>query len=562
MPHPSPTRRLVGQMFRRQRRDTVLCASFWSVHQICEALVPVAIGLVIDLAVGPSDGEAMAWSVLGVFVLFAVLTFAWRTGFWFLSRAVLEESHRLRVTAVRRVITGRGIRTERQTGELLSIATSDAQASAELLELGSRVVSALIGLLVTTVVLVRIDLTLGLAMMVGIPLLVLALNALGPLVERRTSTQQQAIGLAAATAADLLAGLRPLRGFGGVQEASRRYRTTSRTSLRATVGAARAGATFVGASTFTTGLLLAVVALVAGWFALQGRISVGELITIVGLAAFITDPVLNLADCVFQLATSRASAARLAELLDAPELALAGDRPASPGPLVLRDVRTPGLDGLDLEVRPGEVVGVVTAELAAADALTELLSGARTPDSGTVELAGTPLGTLDLPSVRRVLLAEPHTVDLFGTTLREVLQTGPAPEEAELARAVRAASLTELVGPDGTDGLERELLDHGSNLSGGQRQRVAMARALLADRPVLVLRDPTTAVDGVTEHAMAEGLRGLRSRPDRSTVLVTTSAPLLARCDRVVLVVGGRAHSTGDHRSLLDVPAYAEVVLR
>ncbi|MEV6692107.1 ABC transporter ATP-binding protein [Micromonospora sp. NPDC051196] len=559
-PAAAPTGRLIGGMFRRQRRDTALCAGFWSLHQVCEALVPVAIGLVIDQAVGTGSTSAMLWSVLGIFALFLALTMGWRFGFWFLSKAVVRESHDLRMQVVRRVLTGRGIRTNRQNGELLSIATSDTQAAAELLELGSRMISAFLGLTVATVVLLRIDWSLGLGLVVGVPLLVLGLNALGPVVERHTSAQQQAIGRAAATASDLLRGLRPLRGFGGVDEAARRYRAASRTSLRANVGAVRAGATFVGVSTFTTGLLITVVAALAGWFALQGRITIGELITIVGLATFISDPVLNLADCVFRLATARASAARVAEVLAAPEPAGSGDAAAQPGTLVLDEVHAPGLDGVSLTVRPGEMLGVVTEQTRTADAITELLAGARPPERGEVTLAGTPVGDLDVATLRRVVLVEPHAVDLFGSTLREVLQTGDEHDDTALRRSMTAASVDVLT--DGDAGLDRELLDRGLDLSGGQRQRIALARALLADRPVTVLRDPTTAVDAVTEHAIADGVREYRAGGDRATVLVTTSAPLLDRCDRVVFVHAGRVAAVGRHRELLAQSAYAEVVLR
>jgi len=559
--HRSPTRRLIRAMVRRQRRDTARCAAFWSLHQVCEALVPVAIGLVIDHAVTTGSGWAMTWSLLGIFGLFTALTMGWRTGYWFLSKAVLEESHLLRMQVVRRVVTGRGIRTNRQTGELLSIATSDTHAAAGMLELGSRVVAALVGLVVSTVVLLRIDWALGIGLVVGIPVLILGLNALGPLVERRTSVQQQAIGQAAATASDLLTGLRPLRGFGGVDEAARRYRTASRISLRANIGAVRAGAAFVGASTFTTSLLIAIVAALSGWFALQERITIGELIMVVGLAAFITDPVLNLADCVFRLATARASAGRVAEVLAAPERTTSGTGAAVTGAIRLDQVHTPGLAGVDLTIEPGELLGVVTTEIAAADAVTELLAGTRRPERGQVTLAGTPMSDLDVASLRRVVLVEPHTVDLFGATLREALQTDDGPDETAMRRAMMAAAMDEL-GADDAGGLDRELLDQGLNLSGGHRQRVALARALLADRPVTVLRDPTTAVDAVTEHVIAEGLRTYRTGDTRTTVLITTSAPLLAHCDRVVFLHDSRIAGLGRHRELLEIAAYAEVVLR
>ncbi|NGM13260.1 ABC transporter ATP-binding protein [Verrucosispora sp. CWR15] len=554
------TGRLIRLMFWRQRRDTALCAAFWSLHQLCEALVPVAIGLVIDQAVGTGSTSAMLWSVLGIFALFTALTMGWRSGFWFLSRAVTEESHELRMRVVRRVVGGQGIRTSRQSGELLSIATSDTQSAAELLELGTRGVSALVGLTVSTVVLLRIDWSLGLGLVVGVPILVLGLNALGPVVGRRTSAQQQAVGRAAAVASDLLRGLRPLRGFGGVDEAVHRYRTASRTSLRAGIGTAKAGATFIGASTFTTGLLITVVAALAGWYALAGRITVGQLITIVGLATFLTDPVLNLADCVFRLATARASAARVAEVLAAPERMPSGTLPTRPGALCLDRVHAPGLDGVDLAVAPGELLGIVTAETGTADDLTDLLAGARSPDRGEVRLAGTPMRELDLASVRRTVLVEPHGVDLFGATLREVLQTGDDRDDAALRTALAAASVGDLITDDA--GFDRELVDHGLNLSGGQRQRLALTRALLADRPVTVFRDPTTAIDAVTEHAIADGIRAYRSGDGRATVLVTTSAPLLDRCDRVVFLRAGQVAAVGRHRDLLADSSYAEVVLR
>ncbi len=196
---------------------------FWASHQVCEALVPVAFGLVIDKAVRTGDGSAMIISVLGILGLFTVLTMSWRTGMWFLSQAVLEESHTLRLGVVRRLLSDPGSPGDRQTGEQLSIATSDSQAAAEVLEVIGWLAAALVGVAASAVFLLRIDWILGIGILIGVPLLVLGLSALGPLVQRRTASQQQAVGLAAGTAADLLRGLRPLRGFGGVPAAIGRY---------------------------------------------------------------------------------------------------------------------------------------------------------------------------------------------------------------------------------------------------------------------------------------------------------------------------------------------------
>ena len=518
-----------------------------------------------------------------------MLTTCWRTGAWFLAKGVQEEGHQFRLQAVRRMLTGSGIETERTSGEVLSITTSDATQAAEVLESGSWVVAALVGLAVSAYLLLRIDWVLGLGVLIGVPVLVLLLNALGPLVERRTANQQEAVGLAAGVAADLLGGLRPLRGFGGVPEGVRRYARSSQTSLRAQVGALRAEAAFLGATTFTSGVLLAAVAGVAGWFALEGRITVGELITVVGLAAFIADPVLNLAGSVFILAVARASAGRLAEVLTAPVRASEGSLPVSPGPLRLVDVTAGPLRELNLTVGEGEVLGVVAADVVVAETLNGLFTGLNRPERGEVVLGGEPLASLSVAALRTELLVEPHTVDLFGRSLAEAVDSGAGRGELDRSAALEAAAVGALA-----DDLDRPLLDHGMNLSGGQRQRIALARALLADRTVLVLRDPTTAVDAVTENAIATGIRRLRhpsssadallgepthavhhvrDSPEecvtesgaeerlRSTVLITTSPPLLGSCDRVLFLADGGVVE-GTHAELLERADYAAAVLR
>ena len=266
------SRQVLAGVFPAASR-AVLGAMFWASHQVCEALVPVAFGLVIDKAVRTGDGSAMIISVLGILGLFTVLTMSWRTGMWFLSRATLEEAHRLRLGVVRRLLSDPGSPGGRQTGEQLSIATSDSQAAAEVLEVIGWMAAALVGVAASAVFLLRIDWILGIGILIGVPLLVLGLSALGPLVQRRTASQQQAVGLAAGTAADLLRGLRPLRGFGGVPAAIDRYQQSSQVSLRAGIGAIRASAIFTGATTFSAGVLLAAVAGAAAAFAMQGRIS-------------------------------------------------------------------------------------------------------------------------------------------------------------------------------------------------------------------------------------------------------------------------------------------------
>lgn len=169
---------------------------------------------------------------------------------------------------------------------------------------------------------------------------------------------------------------------------------------------------------------------------------------------------------------------------------------------------------------------------------------------------GTPVGELGIDARRRAVLVEQHDVALFEGSLRENL-SHEALSDAELAAAVAVAAAEDVV----EVGLDHPVTDRGNSLSGGQRQRIGLARALLADRPVLVLHDPTTAVDAVTEELIAERLT--ERRRGRSTLVVTSSPALLGKADRVVVVADGRVTRTGTHTELVEVDeAYRKAVLR
>jgi len=157
-----------------------------------------------------------------------------------------------------------------------------------------------------------------------------------------------------------------------------------------------------------------------------------------------------------------------------------------------------------------------------------------------------------------VLLAEPHHTDLFSGTIRSNVAGSDG------AAALRASAADEVVSLH-PDGLDHPIAERGASLSGGQRQRLALARALSADPPVLVLHDPTTAVDAVTEHTIAQGIRGLRHGPgsNRTTVILTSSPAVLAQTDRVLVIDDGKVVAEGTHGSLAGTdPAYRTAVLR
>ncbi len=554
----------------RNRRWLTVGSAMYGGHQICEALVPVVIGVIIDRAVVTGDVAALILWVAVLAVLFVVLSLMWRFGARLLTYAEAGEGCTLRVEVAGKILQPRGIRTDLRSGELLTISSSDADNASYLLDYIPRIVASLTATAVCAITLLVINVPLGLAVVLGTPLVLVVLHRGAPLITRRIQHQQETAGQAASVATDLVAGLRPLRGVGAQEAATQRYRDVSRRSLRATLRAARTLRGFEGISVTISNLLAAGIAIAGGWLALNGSISVGQFVTVIGLSQFLVEPLAQLTVVPSWVAEARASANRVALVLSAdtrtPEGKATLDVP--PYGLDIADLHYGGIDGLDLSVTPGELVGVVAPQAADAEALVAVLSGQVPPQDyrGSVVIGGAALASVEHRQARAALLVEPHDPDIFTGTLGSniALGDGPPTDSAFLDSVLRASAADDVVNAH-AGGLHTEVSERGATLSGGQRQRVALARALFARPPVLVLHDPTTAVDSVTEHAIARGLAALRHGPGHTftTVLVTCSPVLLATVDRVVMIDGDGVRATGTHDELVDRDSeYRRAVLR
>ncbi|MGW4681933.1 ABC transporter ATP-binding protein [Micromonospora taraxaci] len=558
---------VLRRALRRQRRRVVLGIVLLCAHQATEALVPVAIGLIIDRAVATGDVAALLLSLAGLAALFTALAFAYRTGARLAYAAVEHEAHATRVEIVRSALDPRGHRSGLRDGELLSVTASDAELSALVVRVAGLTAAAFTAIVVAAIALLVVDVPLGLGVLIGVPLLLFALQRMAPLLTRRSTSQQEALAATTALAVDLVTGLRVLRGIGAQDHAARRYAGASRHALDVTLRAATTKGLHLGLTTMVNGLFLAAVAGVAGWLALQGRLTIGELVAVVGLAQFIAEPVQTLGYCVQLFAMARASAARVARVLGAAPVLAPGDAgPPTPSPsrLALDAVSHAGLDTVSLRVRAGEILGVLAYDPSEAEALVALLAGRvhHADYRGTLYVDGVPVEDLHIDAARTVVLVEPHDVALFEGTLRANLSADGHVDDTVLRAAVRAAAAEDVLTAH-PDGFDRRLTERGANLSGGQRQRIGLARALVADPPVLVLHNPTTAVDAVTEALLAEGLASVRAADTRATVLITTSPSLLHVTHRVAVIDKGRVVAEGPHERLLASDTrYREEVLR
>ncbi|OQO90927.1 multidrug ABC transporter ATP-binding protein [Saccharomonospora piscinae] len=551
----SALRRAIHGQGRRLSSASVLA----SLHQGCEAAVPVLVGVVIDEAVSTGSQTALAVLLAALAAVFTALSLSYRFAARIAERAAEHAAHELRVAITNRVVDPcGGAETGRLPGALVSIATTDARKVGTLNGALPFGIAALAGIAVSAVALLRISVPLGLLVLLGTPPLLWLSHLVGRPLERRSGAEAERAAHASGVAADLVAGLRVLKGIGAEAAAVARYRRTSRDALAATLRAARAHAGHDGAILALTGVFIAVVALVGAHLAAAGSLTVGGLVAAVGLAQYLLGPFQIIAWVGGQLARARASAHRIDAVLSARPAVVGGTRqlpPGTPAELGLRGLTHGTLRGLDLRVAPGTLLGVVTAEQAVADDLVRCLGREAEPEGGAVTVGGVPVTEFDPGLLRRCVLTAAHDADLFEGSVADNVGGDPA----TVHTALTASAADEVVAAL-PDGAHTRVAERGRSLSGGQRQRVALARALARDSPVLVLHDPTTAVDAVTEARIATALRDARA--GRTTVLVTTSPALLAVTDRVVYLRDGRVHADGTHAALLaGDPAYRAAVL-
>ncbi|MET8962465.1 ABC transporter ATP-binding protein [Streptomyces sp. NPDC004074] len=463
--------------------------------------------------------------------------------------------------ARRTALLGSALTRRVAAGEVVAVSTGDVEKIGWFVEAVSRFSAAALTVVAVCVGLLVYQPALGVIVAVGVPVLALAVLPLLPRATRRADTQREKVGRATELASDTVAGLRVLRGIGGEELFLDRYRRASQEVRTAAVRSARMWSVISALQVLMPGLLMIAVVWRGVQLAHEGRIAVGELVTVYSAVMLLTYPLQHFQEIAMAYSFSRPSARRAARVLS---LERATDSRGS------REATVPTGDLYDpttgLLVPTGLFTAVVCGDPDAAGVLAERLGGHPAEEGTSVLLGGIPLDELPLHSARTAVLVQDKDPVLLSGSLRELLDvpaSGAVGAEAALAAAQCGDVLDALTqgSPAADDPMDTRITERGRSLSGGQRQRLALARSLITDPQVLVLDEPTSAVDSHTEARIAEGLRTLRA--NRTTVVFTSSPLVLDRADRVVLVHEGRVAAVGPHRELVqDDPRYRAVVTR
>ncbi|MFJ4329386.1 MULTISPECIES: thiol reductant ABC exporter subunit CydD [unclassified Streptomyces] len=480
--------------------------------------------------------------------------------------AVLRMLADTRVAVYRRLerLAPAGLRRSRR-GDLLSRLVSDVDALQDywlrwLLPAGSAAVVSLASVGFTAWLLPEAGVVLAaglLAAGVGVPLVT---AAVARRAERRLAPAR---GVLATRVTELLTGTAELTVAGALPGRTAEARRADGTLTRIASRAATATALGDGLTALVSGLTVAGAALVGAQAVADGRLSgvAMAVVVLTPLAAF--EAVLGLPLAVQYRQRVRRSAERVYEVLDALEPVREPEAPrqapASPFPVVLKGLsaRHAGQDrdalaGLDLTLAEGRRIAVVGPSGSGKTTLAQVLLRFLDPDTGSYTLAGVDAYALAGDDVRRLVGLCAQDAHLFDSSVREnLLLARKDASEGELRDALARARLLEWA--DGLpEGLDTLVGEHGARLSGGQRQRLALARALLADFPVLVLDEPAEHLDLPTADALTADL--LAATEGRTSLLITHRLAGLRAVDEVIVLDRGRVVQRGTYAELAAVP--------
>ncbi|MCC2593985.1 ABC transporter ATP-binding protein/permease [Tessaracoccus sp. OS52] len=566
-----------------------LAASSWLVPA---ALTPWLLGRAIDAGVSRGDVAASnAWVgllllVIAVGVSGGIMfhTFAvrmWLLGIYGIQRRVSRHAVHLGHVLNRRV----------PTGEVLSVSSSDSAQFGATIESFGHVVAAAVSFCLASALMLNTSPTLGAVVLIATPLLLLASTpVLRPLNRAQAAERSESSSLTS-LATDIATGLRILRGVGGERTFAANYERQSQKVRALGVRLGTWQAVVEATSILLSGLLLVTLVYLGSLRLLEGTLSVGELISFFGYAVFLTSPMQTFFDFAQKWVQGLVAAQKTMSFLGTQVPWRETGHPVADTP-VLFDEES------GVTVRPGRMLGIVSADPDASAALADRL-GRYLPQENPepvdddeltgrarklarrerlaqrarraredAELAARPWGVtadgLDYSLVAIDDLREKVVVShtgalLFSGTLQTAVDPWGTHSREEAERALVVAAAEDIYGslPGGWQG---RIDEKGRGLSGGQRQRIILARALLRDPEVLILVEPTSAVDAHTEARIAERLA--EHRRGRTTVVVTASPLLLRHCDEIAVLADGREIARGLHEDLHDQPDYRRVVAR
>jgi ABC-type multidrug transport system fused ATPase/permease subunit len=551
----SPFRYLVW-IARQQKLNLFLNSVFGIGWMVSQALIWACVGEAIDHGViNKNVGELFLWvGVVMALGLFQAVCGALRHQFavtnWMNAayRTVQVIGHHI-------AKTGTAVTDAIPAGDVVNTVASDAMRIGGAYDILARFAGAIAAWIVVSVILISSSVELGLIVLIGVPVLASLTTPLMRPLHATQAAQREAAGRLAALGSDTVAGLRILRGVGGEDVFLNNYRRQSNLVRLAGNRIASPQAGLESGQVILPAVLTAVVTYLGAQDVMHGTLQPGELVAFFGYATFLTTPLRTAIEYVISTTRAYVGAGRVLRILNTNPIVREPEAP------LLWPARVERLDDKKsgVSLLRGQLVAIVTESPEEATALADRL-GHFVDDVQGVRVNGTPLELFSVRDTRTNIIVSEIEPRLFSGELRYELVPHGDVSNATIMPALEATSSLDILDAL-EDGLDTLVEERGRGFSGGQRQRLSLVRAILTDADVLILIEPTSAVDTHTEGRIAARLRNIRGA--HTTLVATTSPLMLEMMDLVYFMVDGVAVEHGTHRDLIATSAqYRQVVLR
>ena len=536
----------------------------------CALAVGQGLKMVIDRGFASSDGSELDRALFAVLAVIAVMSVATYVRFYNVSWIGERVTADLRQHVFNHLLTlSPGFFEVTRTGEVISRLTNDTT----MLEsaIGSSLSLALRNIVMGAGALILLMLTslkLTLLVLAGLPLVMLPIILFGRRVRKLARTSQDRVADTGAYVDEAIHEIRTVQAYAHEPVDRAAYAHRVEQAFTAGVSRIRQRALLIATVIFLVFVAVGIILWIGGHDVLAGRLSAGQLSAFVFYAVIVATSVGAISEVTGELQRAMGATERLLEILDTPaEIAAPSAPVALPQPAlgtVALDAVTfaypsrladPALRSLSLRVAAGERVALVGPSGAGKTTVFQLLLRFYDPQSGKVLIDGVDVRAADPRAVRGRIAVVPQDPVIFAASVWDNVRYGrPDASDGEVRDACEAAYASEFLArlPQGFD---TELGERGVKLSGGQRQRLAIARAVLAKRPILLLDEATSALDAESERMVQLALDRLMT--GRTTLIIAHRLATVVSADRIIVLDGGVAIAEGTHASLVrDDPLY------
>lgn len=567
------------RLLRGHRLTIAVALGMLSISTVLSLIPPYAIKIVVDHILGdaplsvalaewlPSVDEPRRMLGLIALTIIAIALVALIFGMW--SRWQATRITKRLQSSIRKRVFEHAVRLPLHTiqrlksGGVASILREDAGSVAELVfGMLYNPWKAIITLIGALIILAAVDWKLLLGSLILIPIVFVThrtwIAKIRPMYRDIRATRQDIDG----HATEAFGGMRVVRTFGRQQRETNRFTRNNHLMIRQEILAWW----WARSVDIAWAILIPAAGAALLWYGglrvLDGALTIGELVMFLAYLAMLLNPLATLAASATQFQNSLAGLDRVLDLMAQPE-----EMPALPGTIVLhpRDVQGhltfqqvsfvyPGsnervLEGIDLDVRPGEMIALVGPSGAGKTTLCNLVARFYDPTDGSIILDGTDLREIDVDSYRRLLGVVEQDIFLFDGTIGENIGYGArGASEDQIIRAATLANAHEFI-QKLQRGYSTLIGERGVRLSGGQRQRLAIARAILADPRILILDEATSSLDTESERLIQKSLAHLMH--GRTSFVIAHRLSTIAHADRIVVLEDGRIVEQGTHEELM-----------